>query len=81
MAKNKKVRCPNKRCKSYNVEVVSTSGKGYSVKKGLAGAAVAGILTGGMATGLGALAGRKKKDDKAQFHCKDCGELFEVKLK
>lgn len=69
--KNRKV-CPN--CGSANIDFIENNKKGFSVGKAAAG----GLLTGGIGT-LAGFAGKKGKKDT--WHCKECGEVFELKTK
>ena len=61
--------CPN--CNSINVQFMQNNKKGFSVGK----AVVGGMLT----SGVGAIAGFAGKKGKNQFHCQDCGNVFEKK--
>lgn len=63
--------CPN--CKSSDVDFMQNNKKNFSVGKATAGA----VLTGG----VGALAGFAGKKGKNQWHCKNCGNIFETKNK
>ena len=69
--KNKRV-CPH--CDSANIDFVGNKKKGFSVGKAVGGA----VLTGGIGT-LAGFAGKKGKKDT--WHCKNCGELFEMKTR
>lgn len=63
--------CPN--CKSTNVDFMQNNKKNFSVGKAVAGAALTG--------GVGTLAGFTGKKGNNQWHCKDCGKIFETKAK
>ncbi|WP_455146139.1 hypothetical protein [Streptococcus constellatus] len=63
------IKCPH--CKSRNVQFMQQDKKGFSVGKAVGGA----VLTGG----IGALAGFAGKKGKKQWHCLDCGNIFETK--
>ena len=64
--------CP--RCQSTNIHFLGNNRKGFSVGKAVGGA----VLTGGIGT-LAGFAGKKGKKDT--WHCKNCGELFEMKTR
>src|SRR5699024_2214168 len=62
--------CPN--CSSANIDFVGNQKKGFSVGKAVGGA----VLNGG----IGTLAGfTVKKEKKDLWHCKNCGNKFELK--
>lgn len=63
------ISCPS--CKSINVEFLQNDKKSFSVGKAAAGAALTG--------GIGTLAGFAGKKGNNQWHCKNCGQLFETK--
>lgn len=63
------ITCPN--CNSKNVSFLQQDKKAFSVGKAAAGA----VLTGG----VGALAGFAGKKGNKQWHCKNCGNMFETK--
>lgn len=63
------IKCPH--CKSKNVQFMQQGKKGFSVGKAVGGA----VLTGG----VGALAGFTGKNGKKQWHCQNCGNVFETK--
>lgn len=64
--------CP--KCRSFNVQVVGNTRKGFSVGKAVGGA----MLTGG---GIGTLAGfAGKKNKKPTFHCQSCGNIFKHRI-
>lgn len=61
--------CPN--CQSTDVSFVQNNKKAFSLGKAAAGA----TLTGG----IGTLAGFAGKKGNNQWHCKNCGQLFETR--
>lgn len=63
------IKCPH--CNSKNVQFLQQDRKGFSVGKAVAGAALTG--------GVGTLAGFAGKKGRKQWHCQDCGNLFETK--
>ena len=63
------IKCPH--CNSKNVQFMQQNKKGFSVGKAVGGA----ILTGG----IGTLAGFAGKKGKKQWHCQECGNIFETK--
>lgn len=63
--------CPN--CSSTEIDFMQNNKKNFSVGKAVAGAALTG--------GVGTLAGFTGKKGKNQWHCKNCGNVFETKLK
>ena len=63
------IKCPH--CRSKNVMFMQQGKKGFSVGKAVGGA----VLTGG----VGTLAGFAGKKGKKQWHCQDCGNVFETK--
>lgn len=65
------LKCPY--CKSKNVDFMQNNKKGFSVGKAAAGT----VLTGG----IGAVAGFAGKKGNNQWHCKECGQIFETKHK
>lgn len=67
----KAVKCPV--CGTINVEFLQQDKKSFSAGKAIAGAALTG--------GIGTLAGFAGKKGKLQWHCKECGCLFETKKK
>lgn len=63
------IKCPH--CKSKNVQFMQQGKKGFSVGKAVGGAALAGSV--------GTLAGFTGKNGKKQWHCQECGNVFETK--
>ena len=63
------ITCPN--CNSKNVSFLQQDKKAFSVGKAAAGV----VLTGG----VGALAGFTGKKGNKQWHCQNCGNMFETK--
>lgn len=63
------ITCPN--CHSKNVTFLQQDKKAFSVGKAAAGA----VLTGG----VGTLAGFTGKKGNKQWHCQNCGNMFETK--
>lgn len=63
------IKCPH--CKSKNVHFMQQGKKGFSAGKAVGGAALAGSV--------GTLAGFAGKNGKKQWHCQDCGNVFETK--
>lgn len=63
------IKCPH--CKSKNVQFMQQGKKGFSVSKAAGGAALAG--------GVGTLAGFAGKNGKKQWHCQECGNVFDTK--
>jgi phage protein len=63
------ITCPN--CKSKDVTFLQQDKKAFSVGKAVGGA----VLTGG----IGALAGFAGKKGNKQWHCQNCGNMFETK--
>lgn len=63
------ITCPN--CNSKDVSFLQQDKKAFSVGKAVGGA----VLTGG----VGALAGFAGKKGNKQWHCKNCGNMFETK--
>lgn len=63
------IKCPH--CNSKNVQFMQQNRKGFSVGKAVGGA----VLTGG----IGTLAGFAGKKGKKQWHCQECGNIFETK--
>lgn len=63
------IKCPH--CNSKNVQFMQQNKKGFSVGKAVGGA----VLTGG----IGTLAGFTGKKGKKQWHCQECGNIFETK--
>ncbi|QRZ33200.1 SHOCT domain-containing protein [Lactococcus cremoris] len=63
------IKCP--KCKSTDVVFMQQGKKGFSVGKAVGGA----VLTGG----IGTLAGFAGKKGKKQWHCNNCGRVFETK--
>lgn len=63
------ITCPN--CHSKNVSFLQQDKKAFSVGKAAAGA----VLTGG----IGTLAGFTGKKGNKQWHCQNCGNMFETK--
>lgn len=63
------ITCPN--CNSKDVEFMQNNKKSFSVGKAAAGAALTG--------GVGTLAGFAGKKGNNQWHCKQCGNVFETK--
>lgn len=63
------ITCPN--CHSKNVSFLQQDKKAFSVGKAAAGA----VLTGG----VGTLAGFTGKKGNKQWHCQNCGNMFETK--
>ena len=63
------IKCPH--CYSKNVQFMQQNKKGFSVGKAVGGA----VLTGG----IGTLAGFAGKKGKKQWHCQECGNIFETK--
>ena len=63
------IKCPH--CDSKNVQFMQQNKKGFSVGKAVGGA----VLTGG----IGTLAGFAGKKGKKQWHCQECGNIFETK--
>lgn len=64
--------CPN--CSSANIQFIENKKKNFSVGKAAGGA----LLTGGIGT-LAGFAGKKGKKD--MWHCKNCGNTFELERK
>ncbi|HEM3666953.1 TPA: hypothetical protein U1C81_000691 [Streptococcus suis] len=64
-----RIKCPS--CSSINVQFLQQDKKSFSVGKAVGGA----LLTGG----IGALAGFTGKKGNKQWHCLNCGNLFETK--
>ncbi|RSJ59171.1 hypothetical protein D8811_00975 [Streptococcus gordonii] len=69
MLEKNAIKCPH--CKSKNVSFMQQGKKAFSVGKAVGGA----VLTGG----IGTLAGFAGKKGKKQWHCQDCGNVFETK--
>lgn len=65
-------KCPN--CSSANIQFMENKKKNFSVGKAAGG----GFLTGGIGT-LAGFAGKKGNADL--WHCKNCGNTFELKRK
>lgn len=65
------LKCPH--CKSKNVNFMQNNRKSFSMGKAAAGT----ILTGG----IGAVAGFAGKKGNDQWHCQECGQVFETKHK
>ena len=63
------ITCPN--CNSKDVSFLQQDKKAFSVGKAAAGA----VLTGG----IGTLAGFTGKKGNKQWHCQNCGNMFETK--
>lgn len=63
------IKCPH--CNSKNVQFMQQNKKGFSVGKAIGGA----VLTGG----IGTLAGFAGKKGNKQWHCQECGNIFETK--
>lgn len=63
------IKCPH--CSSKEVQFMQQNKKGFSVGKAVGGA----VLTGG----IGTLAGFAGKKGKKQWHCQECGNIFETK--
>lgn len=63
------ITCPN--CNSKNVSFLQQDKKAFSVKKAAAGAVLVG--------GVGTLAGFTGKKGNKQWHCQNCGNMFETK--
>lgn len=63
------ITCPN--CNSKDVSFLQQDKKAFSVGKAAAGA----VLTGG----VGTLAGFTGKKGNKQWHCQNCGNMFETK--
>ena len=63
------ITCPS--CHSKNVSFLQQDKKAFSVGKAVGGA----VLTGG----VGALAGFAGKKGNKQWHCQNCGNMFETK--
>jgi phage protein len=63
------IKCPH--CSSKKVQFMQQNKKGFSVGKAVGGA----VLTGG----IGTLAGFAGKKGKKQWHCQECGNIFETK--
>ena len=63
------IKCPH--CNSKNVQFMQQNKKGFSVGKAVGGA----VLTGG----IGTLAGFAGKKGNKQWHCQECGNIFETK--
>lgn len=63
------ITCPN--CNSKDVSFLQQDKKAFSVGKAVGGA----VLTGG----VGALAGFTGKKGNKQWHCQNCGNMFETK--
>lgn len=63
------ITCPN--CNSKDVSFLQQDKKAFSVGKAVGGA----VLTGG----VGALAGFAGKKGNKQWHCQNCGNMFETK--
>lgn len=61
--------CPS--CNSSNVSFMQNKKKSFSVGKAIGGA----VLTGG----IGAVAGFAGKKGKNEWHCQNCGKIFETK--
>ncbi|MBO0461103.1 MULTISPECIES: hypothetical protein [unclassified Enterococcus] len=68
---NQVVTCPN--CQSMNLNFMQNNRKNFSVGKAIGGA----VLTGG----IGTLAGFAGKKGNNQWHCTDCGNIFETSNK
>lgn len=64
-----RIKCPS--CSSINVQFLQQDKKSFSVGKAVGGA----LLTGG----IGALAGFTGKKGNKQWHCLNCGNLFETR--
>lgn len=63
--------CP--KCRSFNVQVVGNTRKGFSVGKAVGGAALNGRI--------GTLAGFAGKQNKRpKFHCLSCGHVFKHRI-
>lgn len=63
------ITCPN--CNSKDVSFLQQDKKAFSVGKAVGGAVLIG--------GVGALAGFAGKKGNKQWHCKNCGNMFETK--
>mgnify|MGYP003084624110 FL=1 len=63
------IKCPH--CSSKKVQFMQQNKKAFSVGKAVGGA----VLTGG----IGTLAGFAGKKGKKQWHCQECGNIFETK--
>ncbi len=63
------LKCPY--CSSKNVDFMQNKKKNFSVGKAVAGTALTG--------GVGSLAGFVGKKGNNQWHCKNCGQIFETK--
>ncbi|MCV2499647.1 hypothetical protein [Melissococcus plutonius] len=63
------IKCPI--CQSVNTDFMGNNRKAFSLGKATAGT----ILTGG----IGVLAGFAGKKGKQQWHCKNCGNVWETK--
>lgn len=63
------IKCPH--CSSKKVQFMQQNKKGFSVGKAVGGA----VLTGG----IGTLAGFAGKKGNKQWHCQECGNIFETK--
>lgn len=63
------IKCPH--CSSKKVQFMQQNKKGFSVGKAVGGA----VLTGG----IGTLAGFAGKKGEKQWHCQECGNIFETK--
>lgn len=66
---SKGVKCPE--CKGKNVQFMQQDKKAFSVGKALLGASIT--------MGVGGLAGFAGKKGRKQWHCQDCGCMFETK--
>ena len=76
LAKHKTLTCP--KCGSIHIEALGTKKK-FSGKKAIIGA-IATAPIAGVTAPVGALAGFLGKKGKTQFHCLDCGTMFEKKI-
>ena len=63
------IKCPH--CNSKNVQFMQQNRKGFSVGKACGGAGLTG--------GIGTVAGFAGKKGKKQWHCQECGNIFETK--
>src|SRR5699024_9259361 len=68
---NNTIHCP--KCHSTDVNFMDNKRKDFSVGKAIGGA----VLTGGVGT-LAGFAGKKGND---RWHCSNCGNVFEQKMK